>query len=225
MSINKQNRWTEEEITVLNEHFSIRGALYCAEIINRTIESVRIKATRLGLRRDKITKHNIKDVPNGYYYCSACKQILDESFFYETNSIGAYKESKHQICRGCNKEKARRSYRNNKSSTVERYKKNPDKKMYQNIKAKAKLKNIPFNLDEEDIKIPTLCPVLGIPLIPFSNSDNSPTVDKYIPQLGYIKENINIISRKANLIKTNATKEDIKKLFDWMVEQEKELNN
>lgn len=93
--------------------------------------------------------------------------------------------------------------------------KNPVRNLYDRIKYRAKRKHIPFNLKLEDIIIPEICPVLGIPLsINYHKhpADNSPSVDRIIPSKGYIKENIIIISNKANRIKTDATAEEIDKV-------------
>lgn len=210
--------WRENEINFLKDNYSIRGSLYCAEhLSHRSLESVRIKANKLGLNRDLEKRYNRVIAPLGYKYCPSCDQILTESSFYKKNGVGEYDENKHYpTCRACARESARRCYRNHKSSNVENYKKNPIKKMFQNLKGRAKRENILFNLDMEDIVIPEICPVLGIPLIPFSSSDNSPSVDKFNPELGYVKGNIYIISKKANRIKCDATVEEVEKILIWM---------
>lgn len=45
---------------------------------------------------------------------------------------------------------------------------------------------------------------------------NSPSVDKIIPQLGYVKGNVQIISNRANIMKNDATLEDVKALLKYM---------
>ena len=74
----------------------------------------------------------------------------------------------------------------------------------------------------EDLKIPEKCPILGIPLIQkWGNGNgaalfNSPSVDKIIPHLGYVKGNVQIISNRANLMKTDSTINDIRNLLKYM---------
>lgn len=77
-------------------------------------------------------------------------------------------------------------------------------------KHRAKLQGLPFNLTVEDISIPCDCPVLGLPLLsgPLVR-DCSPTLDRIIPQLGYTKGNVIVISMLANRIKSNATPDQI----------------
>ena len=224
--------WKQNEIDFLKENFSKKGALYCYEHMpNRTIESIRIKASRLNIIRNPEDKSNQEprkkreNAPNGYSYCSCCDQILSVDYFYRKNSGGQYGDYLNEFCRSCSKEKARRSFRKNKSSARERYSKNPEKKMFDNLKGRSKKFNIEFDLEVSDIVIPEKCPVLGIPLIPFSSSDNSPSVDKFYPEKGYTKGNIFIISKRANRIKSNASTKEVEMLLNWMRKTEEEINN
>jgi hypothetical protein len=77
-------------------------------------------------------------------------------------------------------------------------------------KGRAKRLNIPFDLITEDIVIPEICPVLGIKLerslSRFNN--NSPTLDRIQPDLGYTKGNVRVISHRANALKSNMTLEE-----------------
>lgn len=45
--------------------------------------------------------------------------------------------------------------------------------------------------------------------------DNSPTLDRIIPELGYVKNNIIVISFRANRIKCNATIDELKKITNF----------
>ena len=64
-----------------------------------------------------------------------------------------------------------------------------------------------------DISIPNKCPVLGIaidPAVKGKRTDNSPSIDRLVPELGYVKGNIHIMSWRANRIKNNGSLEDWK---------------
>lgn len=89
---------------------------------------------------------------------------------------------------------------------------NPRKNMLAAAKTRARRKNLEFNLCLADINIPQLCPALGIPL--FVGTDgkpisNSPTLDRIDNNKGYVKENVIVISYKANTIKNNASVEEL----------------
>lgn len=82
----------------------------------------------------------------------------------------------------------------------EYFKKHPDWYLYWGVSGRSKNKGIPFNLDFEDIQIPTHCPILGIPL--FRNiggnkpTGNSPSLDRIDPTKGYTKGNVQIGYKK-----------------------------
>jgi hypothetical protein len=45
---------------------------------------------------------------------------------------------------------------------------------------------------------------------------NSPTVDRLVPELGYIEGNISVISHRANSIKRDASAEELEKVLAWV---------
>lgn len=72
--------------------------------------------------------------------------------------------------------------------------------MFISAKARALKEGLPFDITEDDLEIPDVCPVLGIP---FGKSQwyDSPSLDKLIPNLGYVKGNIVVVSARANNLK------------------------
>ncbi len=107
---------------------------------------------------------------------------------------------------------------------------NIERWMLARVKSRAKTKGIVFNLEADDIKIPKICPVLGITLnhnIGRGSGfhSDSPSVDRIDPKLGYIKGNVRVISARANLLKSDATitelvsiLEDLRKLHETPTE-------
>lgn len=80
--------------------------------------------------------------------------------------------------------------------------------------ARAKETGVPFAITIDDITIPSHCPILGIPLEVSRGhkgaaNATSPSLDKIIPEAGYVKGNIQIISQRANMIKSNATADEL----------------
>lgn len=101
------------------------------------------------------------------------------------------------------------------------YERSPEIWILSNIKKRCRDNGIPFNITVEDIKAPEFCPVLGIKLERNHNGRESgpqycsPSVDRIIPELGYVKGNVIVISHMANAIKQNATPEQIRKVADF----------
>lgn len=59
-----------------------------------------------------------------------------------------------------------------------------------------------------------MCPVLGIPLFKGTGklTDNSPTLDRIDSTGGYTKDNVLVVSARANRIKSDATIEELLKV-------------
>ena len=85
-------------------------------------------------------------------------------------------------------------------------------------KTRAKKHGLVFDLDLSDISIPEKCPVLGIPLfrIGAKQSPNSPSIDRVDPLKGYVKSNVQVISWRANKLKSDASVDEIQKIAEWV---------
>lgn len=87
-------------------------------------------------------------------------------------------------------------------------------RMLVNARRRAKERGLPFSITMVDIKIPTHCPALGIPLS-FSNqrfNPNNPSLDRITPKLGYVPGNVQVISWRANVIKHDATPDELMRI-------------
>ena len=115
-----------------------------------------------------------------------------------------------------NKEKLAKYRQDNKEKIAESLKKyrqnNKEKLIVRRAKTRANKKNVPFNIDEDYIKKiwpkHNICPIFKIKF-ERGNLDQSPSLDRIIPKLGYVKGNVQIMSHKANRIKNNATFEEL----------------
>lgn len=106
-----------------------------------------------------------------------------------------------------------------REKVLEWQKANPERFQYNQVKARAKAENIPFDIDFKDLVWPTVCPVLGTPVFRSEkglNRDNHPSVDKVIPELGYIKGNVCVISGKANRLKQESTIQDLEAVISYI---------
>jgi hypothetical protein len=84
--------------------------------------------------------------------------------------------------------------------------------LWKGCQNRAKKNNIPFNLEYTDVVIPKKCPILEIPIFKGNERHiaNSPSLDRLVPELGYVKGNVRVISYKANTMKSDASIEEIK---------------
>jgi hypothetical protein len=103
----------------------------------------------------------------------------------------------------------------------ERVKAQPEEvKMYRRAKSRAKAKGIPFDIEPDDVVIPTHCPILGIPIDHVKGKPgafrNSPSLDRIDPSMGYVKGNVWVISMRANAMKGDATVEDMQAFARWV---------
>ena len=84
-------------------------------------------------------------------------------------------------------------------------------------KQRAKEKGTEFSITESDLTIPEFCPILGIPLIRVGTiaTDNSPSIDRIDSTKGYIKGNVQVISKKANTLKNSSSLSELIILGEW----------
>ena len=98
------------------------------------------------------------------------------------------------------------------------------------VKERSKKINVEFNLTKEYLEsiYPTdgMCPLLNIALNWHSPSkhDSTPSLDRIDNNKGYIKGNVQWVSWRANLLKNNATPEELlmlaqnyKKIYDKVI--------
>ena len=161
--------------------------------------------------------------------CSVCKRILLLSAF----SKGNCKFGVSSRCKECDRKiqnDPERKLRRNQLRKLRRenllyrqrmYEKDTNtrhnneeslkKAILRSAKRRAKMRNLEFNLTIKDFEIPKTCPLLGIPLKSEygMSSDNSYSLDRIDSSKGYVKGNVWIISRRANMIKNNATIEEL----------------
>jgi hypothetical protein len=90
-------------------------------------------------------------------------------------------------------------------------------RMIHKIQRRAKDKGLECEIEIQDITIPLVCPVLGIPIVVgHKNRDHWPSMDRVSCQFGYVRGNIQVISYRANRIKNNGTAEEHEKIAAWM---------
>lgn len=164
-------------------------------------------------RVDEIAKRT------GTRTCPMCKQPLSTDKFYQ-NPNGTF----YPYCKDC-KNAWKRDFADRNPEAVKQWSKTKHQKVAAEIhlrdaaRYRAKRSGRPFEITEDHIVIPEVCPVLGVPLERNAGGKtalpNSPSIDCLIPELGYVPGNINVISYRANSIKNNATLDELEKLYFW----------
>jgi len=99
--------------------------------------------------------------------------------------------------------------------------------LLQRIKSKCKIEGLEFNLTIDDLHVPDVCPVLGIPL-KFGVKGNklqetkggriphdSPSVDRIDPTKGYVKGNVIMVSYRANFLKSDASMDELQSIVTF----------
>ena len=114
-------------------------------------------------------------------------------------------------------------------SEAKRRNSNREKYLWTNAKRRAEAKGLDFDIEISDIIIPDFCPVLGGALKGSSGEYTredynpyklaAPSLDRIDSSKGYVKENVVVISTRANALKSDATLEELKMLVSWFEKQ------
>ena len=161
--------------------------------------------------------------------CTQCLVVKPAASFY-------WKDGKRRLssrCRECkarnhkenparNCERSRDYYKANREAVLGRDKAarraNIAPELIGGAKRRAKRYGLPFDVTLADITVPDVCPVLGIALAVNDGrcGPNSPTLDRIVPALGYVKGNVIVISHRANTMKSDATLDELRLLLAYL---------
>ena len=99
-----------------------------------------------------------------------------------------------------------------------RHRADPRVMMLSAARRRALTKGIPFGLRRDDVVLPEVCPVLGIPLRVNNRrwQDSSPTLDRIDPKRGYVAGNVRVISARANRIKNDASSDELERVARYI---------
>ena len=160
------------------------------------------------------TKEQARAYNQIYYEKNKEKLKEDASSYYEENRekvlvvVREYRDNNRQLIR----EKGRQYYRDNLKN-----------RLVNAARSRSKKSGLEFDITEDDIDIPDVCPLLNIPLFVGegrkSVKSNSASLDRIDSSRGYTKDNVWIISFKANTMKSNSTLDE----FVMMAENWKRL--
>lgn len=164
--------------------------------------------------------------------CSSCKEEKEVIEFYISNkypkrgyeyrcktcsrrrSLGYHEENREQLCKKWKINRDNLSIEQ-KAEIAEKskmyYRQNIVKLLLHRARSRSIKKNIFCNITEEDIILPSVCPLLEIPFQYGSRHDKWLTysLDRIDNTKGYVKGNVQVITYLANTMKSQATKEQL----------------
>lgn len=121
--------------------------------------------------------------------CSVCEVTKPRSYFHKGK----------RACKACRHTTAK----------AEWGKKSVEARLLGWAKSRAQKKGVEFSLKISDIVIPDICPILGTPMA-------SPSLDRTDPKKGYVRGNVKVVSHRGNMLKSNATPEEAKKVLAYL---------
>jgi hypothetical protein len=145
-------------------------------------------------------------IEDGKKQCPRCGhwKTLEDEYNKSERSWYGYQTT----CRDCDHQKQR--------ATRVKY---VEKQLLKSAGRRARDYDVPFNITLEDIVIPDACPVFRTAMYMGTKGDNrnSPSIDRIIPELGYVPGNIQVISMKANTMKQDASPDELEQFAWWIL--------
>lgn len=147
--------------------------------------------------------------------CQCCRKDLPITEFPKrSDRSGRYRP----YCKECARDGQRARYAAHKRHS-------PFKLKLTRARSRSQHLRVPFDLTAEYLESlwTGTCPVLGIPISLSGKSrsdEHAAELDRFYPELGYVKGNVTFLSRRANRLKNNTTTTELRKLLDWMTSNE-----
>lgn len=151
----------------------------------------------------KFPQSDIDSWPDGHKRCTDCKEIKPFSEYHKhATAMFGY----NTVCKPCRLPLSKRHWAE----------KTYEKKMFERAKERANRFGREFDIELSDIVIPERCPIFNVPFIQESNHDYSPSLDRIDSSRGYTKDNIMVVSRRANVLKNNMTLQECEMILDHL---------
>jgi hypothetical protein len=159
--------------------------------------------------------------------CRSCGETKPVTQFWKNGFRKSGTQMWQAECRTCMRSRNSKWCRDNRSAaevtdavSLSRQR-HPLKQMFRAAKARSKRKGFPFDLILDDVlPVPEVCPVLGIPLAwtiatGKGVSDGTPSLERIVPKLGYVRGNVVIISYRANILRKDATLDEMQMMVKF----------
>lgn len=169
---------------------------------------------KLEAKRNSYRKYNKSDKRK------AVRKKFEEAHKDNIEKKEKCKESREKWYESLTDQQKEYYYQKQLQQMKELRKKDPRRPMLSDARKRAKKKNLEFDLVIEDLTVPDFCPILGIPLFVAGGkrTDNSPSLDRVNNSKGYTRDNVLVISFRANALKNDATLDELKSIVKYMEE-------
>ena len=146
---------------------------------------------------------------------AATNRKINKKYYKEYNKNYAIKN------RETIRNNQRKRYKENPAKTTEYkkeyYIKNREYLLFLKAKTRARKHSRDFNIELSDIILTSSCPVLLTPYdLTGKNRWLSPSLDRIDNSKGYVKNNVMVISYRANSLKKDGTIEEFKKILSFL---------
>jgi hypothetical protein len=151
--------------------------------------------------------------------CKLCKSELAARLYQENKE---HIKQKQNAYRKSNPEKIKEKHKNYAEKLMGT-KEGHIQMLFKTHRDRARRKGLPFNITREYLEsiAPENCPILGVKLgwaerKGYAHKYNCPSLDRIIPELGYVKGNVMWLSFRANVMKNDASFSELHQFADWV---------
>jgi hypothetical protein len=150
-------------------------------------------------------KQHKEENPHRWRVCDVCGEEKNLSAFSLLDKTRVTTKEHKTTCKRCSKNAREKVIRNRT------WKDDAVSVLWKLGRHRAKKAGLEWTIKKEHIIIPDFCPVLGIPLFREERGTwmNAPSLDRINNDLGYVPGNVMVISRRANIIKRDATLDEL----------------
>lgn len=163
--------------------------------------------------------------------CTRCKEYYPATleYFYKGQSR---RDGLSSGCKKCLAERGRAMAAQISEARRTRKINNPAKmrgqQLHQSMKTRAKKAGVPFDSDymtppllEELLRSNKTCPCCNVELLQGYNpkgvvTATSPSFDRILPKLGYVRGNLALLCHRCNGLKSNMSIEDLERILKWL---------
>ncbi len=118
------------------------------------------------------------------------------------------KPKKRRTCRECNAAYMRAYLRRRRHEM-------PARPIWERARKRARDRGLPFMIAKDSINIPQTCPALGLVIeLRGQRSASSPSLDRIVPERGYVPGNVRVISDRANRLKGGRNLHQLRRLAE-----------